>query len=318
MLVTGGIVLATLMLRDLNAIAPLITMFFLITYAMLNVVVLIEQGLGLVVQPEELVAARDRVEQARLDRGPVVEPVDALFAAVQQVLGRRLRAPDLARVGALEEIDVAAACREADVRTVAVTAGYIDPEPRVEFFAGVDAANVDLKAFDDDFYYKLCGARLQPVLETLQYIREETDTWLELTTLLIPGENDFDGELHAMTNWVVEHLGPGIPMHFTAFHPDWKMLQHSRTPRGTLERARRIALGNGVQYAYTGNVRDREGGSTWCSGCGALLIERNGYSLGHWGLDPDGHCRSCGVALPGHVSDGPGRAPMHPVRVQMA
>ena len=127
-------------------------------------------------------------------------------------------------------LDVAAACRERDIRTVAVTAGYIDPEPRVEFFQGIDAANVDLKAFTDRFYYKICGGHLAPVLETLEYIKHETDCWLELTTLLIPGENDSEGELNEMTRWVVEELGPEVPMHFTAFHPDWKLRDRPPTP----------------------------------------------------------------------------------------
>lgn len=215
-------------------------------------------------------------------------------------------------------LDVAAACHERGIRSVAVTAGYIDPEPRVEFFAGMDAANVDLKGFSDRFYYELCGAHLVPVLETLEYIVHHTDTWLELTTLLIPGENDSDEELHAMTAWVVEHLGPDVPMHFTAFHPDWKMLSHSRTPHHTLTRARDIARANGVRYAYTGNVRDTAGGSTWCHGCGALLIERDGYRLGTWGLDAHGACSRCGEALPGQFEARPGTAPAHPVRVRMS
>lgn len=214
-------------------------------------------------------------------------------------------------------LDVAAACRDKGVHTVAVTAGYIDPEPRVEFFRGVDAANVDLKAFNDKFYYQLCGAHLQPVLETLQYIRHETDTWLELTTLLIPGENDSDAELQAMTQWVVEHLGPDVPMHFTAFHPDWKMRQHSVTPKATLTRARNIAIDNGVRFAYTGNVRDADGGSTWCPTCGALLIERMGYQLGRWGIGPDGCCDKCRSPVPGCFTAGPGSAPGHSVRVRM-
>ncbi|RLA51370.1 MAG: AmmeMemoRadiSam system radical SAM enzyme, partial [Gammaproteobacteria bacterium] len=177
-------------------------------------------------------------------------------------------------------VDVAAACREHDIKTVAVTAGYIDPEPRVEFFKAVDAVNVDLKAFTDRFYYKICGAHLAPILETLQYIKHETDTWLELTTLLIPGENDSPGELDAMTRWVVQHLGPDVPMHFSAFHPDWKMRDIERTPASTLSRAREIARSNGVRYAYTGNVRDPEGSSTWCHNCGELLIERDWHRLG--------------------------------------
>jgi pyruvate formate lyase activating enzyme len=170
----------------------------------------------------------------------------------------------------------------------------------------MDAANVDLKAFTDRFYYKICGGHLAPVLETLEYIHKETDTWMELTTLLIPGENDSEKELQEMTQWVVEHLGPDVPMHFTAFHPDWKMPDIPSTPHATLTRARQIALDNGVRYAFTGNVHDGDGSSTWCHHCGELLIERDWYRLGRWGLDEDGHCRQCGTALPGHFEANPG------------
>jgi len=203
-------------------------------------------------------------------------------------------------------IDVAAECRARGVNTVAVTAGYVDPEPRREFFDAIDAANVDLKAFTDRFYYKLCGGHLAPVLETLQYIHHETNAWLELTTLLIPGENDSDKELDEMTSWVVEHLGPDVPMHFTAFHPDWKMRDVGHTPAQTLTRARNIAVANGVRYAYTGNVHDPGGSSTWCHACGALLIERDWYELGRWGLDAEGRCANCKASLPGHFDARPG------------
>jgi pyruvate formate lyase activating enzyme len=196
-------------------------------------------------------------------------------------------------------IDIADACHARGIRTVAVTAGYIEPEPRKEFFAHMDAANVDLKAFSDRFYWKICGGHLQPVLDTLVYLKQETDVWFELTTLLIPGENDGDAELDEMTRWVVEHLGPDVPMHFTAFHPDWKMLDKPSTPAATLTRARRIALDNGVHYAFTGNVRDSQGGSTWCHGCGKLLIGRDGYELGEWHIDAAGRCVHCGARVPG-------------------
>ena len=199
-------------------------------------------------------------------------------------------------------IDVAAACRELGVASVAVTAGYVDPEPRAEFFAAMDAANVDLKAFTERFYKKICGGELAPVLETLEYIRHETDTWLELTTLLIPGENDSEREIDEMTGWVVEHLGPDVPMHFTAFHPDWKMRGHAATSPSTLSRAREIACANGVHFAYTGNVHDPEGGSTWCPGCGALGIERDWFRLGHWGLDGHGACATCGMQIAGRFA----------------
>jgi pyruvate formate lyase activating enzyme len=215
-------------------------------------------------------------------------------------------------------IDVAAACREHGVSTVAVTAGYIDPAPRVEFFQSVDAANVDLKAFSERFYYKVCGGHLAPVLETLQYIKHETNTWLELTTLLIPGENDSNPELEAMTHWVVQHLGPDVPMHFTAFHPDWKMRDIERTPASTLSRAREIARANGVRYAYTGNVHDPAGGSTRCHHCDALLIERNWHRLGDWGLDERGCCASCGTAVAGCFAEKPEQQRPQPVRVRFS
>ena len=201
-------------------------------------------------------------------------------------------------------VDVAEACHELGLRAVAVTAGYICPDPRRDFYAHVDAANVDLKGFTEEFYKHVCGGELAAVLETLEYLRHGTDVWFELTTLLIPGLNDSEAELDAMTAWVVEHLGPDVPMHFTAFHPDFKMLDRPPTPPETLSRARRIALSNGVRHAYTGNVHDREGQSTYCHGCGARVIQRDWYSLGEYGLDHAGACETCGTRLPG-VFDGP-------------
>jgi pyruvate formate lyase activating enzyme len=203
-------------------------------------------------------------------------------------------------------IDVANACRDAGVRTVAVTAGYICPEPRVEFFASIDAANVDLKAFTERFYRKICGAELAPVLDTLVYLKHETRVWLEITTLLIPGENDSDAEIDAMTQWIRDKLGPDVPLHFSAFHPDWKMSDHPPTPAATLTRAREIAMRNGLRYVYTGNVHDRAGGSTWCHRCHELLIERDWFELGHWGLTAEGCCAACGEKLPGVFAPRPG------------
>lgn len=213
-------------------------------------------------------------------------------------------------------IDVANACRERGIKNVAVTAGYICDAPRREFFAAMDAANVDLKAFTDDFYWKVTGSRLQPVLDTLEYIRNETDVWLELTTLLIPGYNDSDEELDRMTKWVVTHLGADVPMHFTAYHPDYR-LDAPATPPETLTRARTIAQQNGVRYAYTGNVHDQQGGSTWCHGCGEQLIQRDWYRLGHWQLDGQGACRHCGEKAAGHFDQAPGNwgARRLPVRI---
>ena len=203
-------------------------------------------------------------------------------------------------------VDVAAACREQGIATVAVTAGEILAEPRAEFFAQMDAANVDLKAFSDRFYKKLCGGGLQPVLETLEYLVHETDVWVELTTLLIPGENDSASEIDEMTRWVVETLGPDVPMHFTAFHPDFKMNDLPSTPPATLTRARNVAIENGVHYAYTGNVVDPAGGSTSCHSCGQLLIERDWYRLGRWNLDDCGHCLYCGTKCAGRFDGPPG------------
>jgi len=201
-------------------------------------------------------------------------------------------------------IDIAQACHQLDIKTVAVTAGYIMPEPRAEFFRHMDAANIDLKAFTDSFYKSLCGAELDKILETIEYVKHETETWLELTNLLIPGKNDSDEEIDRMTKWVVEHLGHDVPMHFSAFHPDWKMQDIPATPEQTLRKARRIAMENGVHYAYTGNISDAAGGSTYCHGCGVKVIERNQYQLGDWHLDNIGNCLSCGTRIPG-VFDGP-------------
>jgi pyruvate formate lyase activating enzyme len=203
-------------------------------------------------------------------------------------------------------VDVAIACRARDVRTVAVTAGYVNPDARAEFYRHMDAANVDLKSFREDFYHRTCSGHLAPVLETLEYLRRETPVWLELTTLLIPGLNDSDVELDEMTRWVAETLGPDVPMHFTAFHPDWKMLDRPPTPPSTLARARTIALGNGVRFAYTGNVVDPAGQSTWCPGCGESLIERYGYALGAWNLTPEATCASCGSRVAGVFEAAPG------------
>ena len=203
-------------------------------------------------------------------------------------------------------VDVAQACRERGINTVAVTAGYICDEPRAEFFQHMDAANVDLKAFTNDFYKKICAAELGNVLETLQYLKHETDVWFEITTLLIPGHNDGDEELEALTEWVVDKLGPDVPVHFSAFHPDWKMLNVPATPPETLTRAREIAMRNGIRYAYTGNVHDEEGGTTLCHGCGAPLIGRDWYTLTRWGFVEAGRCSKCGERCAGLFDETPG------------
>jgi len=204
-------------------------------------------------------------------------------------------------------VDVARACHARGIRSVAVTAGYVSPEPRVEFYRHMDAANVDLKGFTERFYHETCAAHLAPVLETLEYLKRETRVWFELTTLLIPGANDSEVELNEMTRWVVEHLGPDVPMHFTAFHPDWKMLEYPHTPPETLDRARRIARGNGVRYAYSGNVHDLAGGTTRCHVCDADLIVRDWYEIRDWQLTDDGCCLRCGTHCAGVFDGPPGR-----------
>ncbi|NOQ79441.1 MAG: AmmeMemoRadiSam system radical SAM enzyme [Gammaproteobacteria bacterium] len=203
-------------------------------------------------------------------------------------------------------IDIAKACREYDIKSVAVTAGYINQEPAKEFFSYMDAANVDLKAFTEDFYRSLTGGHLQTVLDTLLYLKHKTNVWVETTTLLIPGKNDSDDEINKMTNWVVANLGPDVPMHFTAFHPSWKMMDVPPTPASTLTRARQIALDNGVHYAYTGNVHDKGGESTYCHHCGQLLIGRDWYELSQWHLDDKGCCDQCGSKCAGVFENKPG------------
>ena len=203
-------------------------------------------------------------------------------------------------------LDVAAACHAVGVQTIAVTAGYINPEPAVEFFAGMDAANIDLKAFSESFYHQICGGHLQPVLETLCYVHRHTSVWLELTTLLIPGLNDSDAEIRALCEWVGQQLGPDVPLHFTAFHPDYRLLDIPATPVETLVHARELARQCGLHHVYTGNVHDSRGESSWCPQCGNLLIERDWYRLGRWGL-LEGACNRCGARLAGHFEATPGQ-----------
>jgi pyruvate formate lyase activating enzyme len=203
-------------------------------------------------------------------------------------------------------VDVADACRARGIRTVAVSAGYICAEPRIEFFHHMDAANIDLKGFTEGFYRNLCSARLAPVLETLEYLRRETRVWFEITTLLIPGENDSVAEVEALSGWVMEHLGPDVPLHFTAFHPDWKMLDKPPTPPATLHRARRIARRIGLRHVYTGNIHDVDGQSTYCHACGTRIIGRDWHELTAWHVGGAGACAFCGTPCPGLFEAAPG------------
>ncbi|MAN80590.1 MAG: AmmeMemoRadiSam system radical SAM enzyme [Rhodospirillaceae bacterium] len=205
-------------------------------------------------------------------------------------------------------IDTAKECRKRGIKNAAVTAGYITPDARREFFQYMDAANVDLKAFTPEFYKELCSADLEQVKETLVYIKHETDCWLEITDLVIPGRNDSDAEIEEMTQWIVSALGPDVPVHFTAFHPDWKMMDVPPTPPETLIRAREIALKNGIRYAYTGNVHDKDHQSTYCHNCGGILIGRDWYELSEFNVTTQGNypgnCAACGAEIPGRF-DGP-------------
>ena len=215
-------------------------------------------------------------------------------------------------------IDVAQACHEIGVKAVAVTAGYICDGPRRELYRYMDAANVDLKAFTEQFYKQITVGHLQPVLDTLLYLKHETNVWFEITTLLIPGENDSEKEIEELTQWVMEHLGPDVPLHFTAFHPDFKMLDKPPTPPSILTMARRIGMKNGLHYVYTGNVHDEDGGSTYCHQCGQKLIGRDWYVMTAWTLTPDGRCLSCGAACAGVFEGPPGSwgARRMPVRLK--
>jgi pyruvate formate lyase activating enzyme len=216
-------------------------------------------------------------------------------------------------------LDAADACHALGVQTVAVTAGYMHAEPRREFYAKMDAANVDLKAFTDEFYFQQTGAHLAPVLDTLQHIVHETNCWLEITTLLIPGHNDGNAELEAMSKWLVEHLGPDVPLHFTAFHPDYKMTDVASTPIATVRRARAIALAQGLRHVYTGNVHDTQGGTTYCTGCEQPLIERDWHRILRYDVDAAGRCSHCGTAVAGRFDgERPALGRRHvPMRVAM-
>lgn len=199
-------------------------------------------------------------------------------------------------------LEVAGACHEAGLRTVAVTSGFIEGRARADFFGAMDAANVDLKSFSDTFYRKHCRGTLQPVLETLEYLAKETHTWLEITTLLIPGENDDEREIGSLLDWMTQHLGTQIPLHFSAFHPAHRMLDRPRTPAATLQRARALALERGLAFVYTGNINDEEGGSTNCPQCNGQLIERAGFQVLRNRVCK-GHCPDCRAPVPGRFTE---------------
>ena len=216
-------------------------------------------------------------------------------------------------------VDVAAACHDVGLRTVAVSSGYVCDGPRERLFGAMDAANIDLKGFTEDFYRRLCGGHLAPVLDTLEWLVGH-GVWTEVTTLVIPGHNDGDAEVARMADWLVGHLGPDVPLHLTAFHPDYKMLDVPGTRHETLTRLRHVALDHGLHHVYTGNVHDPAGGVTRCVTCGTVVVQRDGYLIEQYRITDDGHCRQCGARVPG-VFDGPAgtwgprRQPvrMHPI-----
>ena len=203
-------------------------------------------------------------------------------------------------------VDTAAACQAVGINTVAVTAGYLTEQARAGFFEHMDATNVDLKGFSEGFYRDLCGGSLQPVLDTLQYLIHETSVWTEITTLLIPGENDSEAELDAMTHWIATSLGTQVPLHFSAFHPDYRLFEHPATSHASLLHAKQIAEKNGLQHVYLGNIQDPENASTFCVNCKSKLIGRNGYTLTEWRITRGGQCEACGEPVAGRFSKHPG------------
>jgi pyruvate formate lyase activating enzyme len=202
-------------------------------------------------------------------------------------------------------IDTAKACHAAGIKTVAVTAGYITDTARADFFRHIDAANVDLKGFSDEFYRTYCGGHLQPVLDTLRWLVHESSTWVEITNLIIPGANDAPQEIEAMCRWIATELGPDVPIHFSAFHPDFKMADRGPTPSKTLTMAYKLARQAGLRYIYTGNVVDPDHQQTYCPRCGKAVIRRQGYSITGFDLH-DNQCVYCQTPIPGRFDDQPG------------
>lgn len=213
-------------------------------------------------------------------------------------------------------IDTAKKCHELDIKTVAVTAGYITKQARGEFFKHLDATNIDLKAFTQHFYRKLCFADLDDVLSTIKYVHDETDVWMEITNLIIPENNDDMEEFKRMSNWILENVGDQVPIHFSAFHPDYKMLELPRTSTHTLSKARAVARQMGLKYVYTGNVHDQDGDTTYCGGCGAELIVRDWYDLKSYKMNMN-KCSKCSHVVPGYFNDKPGNWGKKRVRIKM-
>ena len=196
-------------------------------------------------------------------------------------------------------LDTARLCHENGIKTVAVTSGFINPEPCKEFFGLMDAANIDLKGFSEEFYAKNCMAKLQPVLDTIKYVSNETDCHVELTTLLIEGKNDSDEMLKSECEWIMQNIGDCVPLHFSAFFPNYKMRNIQSTDFSTLVRAYNIAKSYGIKYVYTGNLSNIQSSSTYCKNCGKPIIIRNGYQLLEYNLNHGGSCKFCGTICDG-------------------
>jgi pyruvate formate lyase activating enzyme len=248
------------------------------------------------------------ISKARLDatRSAPVSPEEVVDLAVREGCPSVAMTYNDPVIWAEFAIDIAREARRRGLRSVLVTAGYVTAEARPELYADIDAANVDLKAFTDDFYKKVTFSKLDPVLDTLKWLKRDTKVWLEITNLMIPGLNDSPEETRKLAEWIGKELGPDVPLHFTAFHPDFKMLDVPHTPPSTLTRARAIAREVGLKYVYTGNVHDRAGQSTACPGCGAVVIARDWYRVDPVGLK-NGCCAACGAAIAG-VFDLPPKA----------
>lgn len=213
-------------------------------------------------------------------------------------------------------VDTAKQCHELGIKTVAVTAGYITKQARGEFFSHLDATNIDLKAFTQHFYRKLCFADLQDVLDTIKYVHDETNVWMEITNLVIPQNNDDIEEFKRMSQWILDNVGDQVPVHFSAFHPDYKMMNLPRTPTHTLTKARNVARQMGLKYVYTGNVHDQDGDTTYCGGCGTELIVRDWYDLKSYKMNMN-KCSKCSYVIPGHFDPKPGDWGKKRVRVKM-
>lgn len=213
-------------------------------------------------------------------------------------------------------VDTARQCHELGIKTVAVTAGYITKQARGEFFSHLDATNIDLKAFTQHFYRKLCFADLQDVLDTIKYVHEETSVHMEITNLVIPQNNDDLEEFKRMSQWILDNVGDQVPVHFSAFHPDYKMLGLPRTPAVTLSRARNVARQLGLKYVYTGNVHDQDGDTTYCGGCGTELIVRDWYDLKSYKMNMN-KCSKCNHVISGYFDLKPGNWGKKRIRIKM-